>query len=129
MLEIKRPPSVTSILSCSGGQVAVSLKSIPLVKPGREAGDVWWNLPSMESQGCHLIPLLSFFLFCFCIYWLLFLLFFCFVFPPLLFTNFSVFFVMEHTLFCMALVELLGVSWSMVCAACCHRHWCYYVYF
>ena len=56
-------------------------------------------------------------------------LFFCFVFPPLLFTNFSVFFVMEHTLFCMALVELLGVSWSMVCAACCHRHWCYYVYF
>ena len=60
MLEIKRPPSVTSILSYSGGQVTVSLKFIPLVKPGREAGDVWWNLPSVESQGCHLIPLFFF---------------------------------------------------------------------
>ena len=96
MLEIKRPPSVTSILSYSGGQVTVSLKFIPLVKPGREAGDVWWNLPSVESQGCHLIPLFFFLVLFLHLLVAFFPLFFFF---PLLFTNFSIFFVMEHTLF------------------------------
>ena len=80
----------------------------------------------LGSQGCHLIPL-YYLLSCFCFsaqpgY------FFCLIFFPacwpillILFHKIQQYFLLRDRLFCTAPVQQLGeVSWSVVCAACCH---------
>ena len=79
--------------------------------------------PCLESQGCHLIPL-CYLLSCssaqscypFCLIFSA-----CRPFLLNFFQKILQYFLLKDRLFCMTPVQQLGeVSWSVVCAACCH---------